>query len=275
MIQKSGRHFDILKYSWRLSQGQKQPLVPTLRRALWLYRAKRFFADEAFDLGLLRVDGDPERLAGVTSRRSQAQIQRRINPMSWSPVLSDKGICYRFCEVAGVPVPRRYAIYFRKTPGYCPDVVDSGIAMEIVVEKAQSEHLDAIFRLLEMANMHYIPSEEMPELTYENYYVALAEGQVVGFCGFKTLSDTEAKTELTVVNRGLGGHGIGVQLQRHRMNVMCRRGIRTLTTNCDLPDTIQWYKTHFGSHEVGTLKKLCEFGCPDIDHWTTLQVELG
>lgn len=68
--------------------------------------------------------------------------------------------------------------------------------MEIVIEKARPEHWEVIFRLLEMANMHHIPSAEMPELTYENYYVALADGQVVGFCGFKILSDTEAKTEL-------------------------------------------------------------------------------
>ena len=147
--------------------------------------------------------------------------------------------------------------------------------MEIVIEKARAEHVEAIFRLLEMANMHHIPSAEMPELTFENYYVALADGQVVGFCGFKTLSDTEAKTELMVVDPKLRGHGVGLKLQQHRMHVMCRRGIKTLTTNSDLPETIQWYKTHFGYRQVGRLKKLHAFGCPDIDYWTTLQVELG
>lgn len=50
--------------------------------------------------------------------------------------------------------------------------------MEIAIEKAQPRYREAIFRLIDMANMHYIPSEEMPELTYENYYVyvALADG---------------------------------------------------------------------------------------------------
>ena len=50
----------------------------------------------------------------------QAQVQRRINPVSWSPLLADKGIFYRFCEASGLPIPDLYAIYFRKTPGYCP-----------------------------------------------------------------------------------------------------------------------------------------------------------
>ena len=71
------------------------------------------------------------------------------------------------------------------------------------------------------------------------------------------------------------GHGIGVQLQRHRMEVMRRCGTQILTTNSDLPETIEWYKTHFGYREVGRLKKLREFGAPDIDYWTTLEVELS
>ena len=121
MIRKIGRHVDIVKYALRLARHRSQPLLPTLRRALWLYREKRFFADEAYDLGLLRLDCDSQRLAGVVSRRSQAQIQRRLNPASWSPTLSDKGIFYRFCDVAGLVIPRLYAIYFKTTPGYCPD----------------------------------------------------------------------------------------------------------------------------------------------------------
>ena len=147
--------------------------------------------------------------------------------------------------------------------------------MDIIIQEARPDHLEAIFRLLETANMHHVPSEEMPELTYENYYVALADGRVVGFCGFKVLSETTAKTELMVVDPTLRGHGIGFKLQRHRMEIMRSRGIRTLTTNSDLFETIEWYKTHFGYREVGRIKKRHEFGCPQIDHWTTLQVELG
>lgn len=124
MIQKIGRHLDIFKYSLRLSRSWKQPLVPTLKRALWLYREKRFFADEAFDLGLLQLDGDPELFDGVVSRRSQAQIQRKINPVSWAPALSDKGMFYRFCELADLAIPKLHALYFKAAPGYCPGGTD-------------------------------------------------------------------------------------------------------------------------------------------------------
>jgi hypothetical protein len=40
--------------------------------------------------------------------------------VSWSPLLADKGVFYRFCEAVGIPIPELYALYFRKTPGYCP-----------------------------------------------------------------------------------------------------------------------------------------------------------
>ena len=146
--------------------------------------------------------------------------------------------------------------------------------MSIVIERAQEEHRPAIMRLLEQANMHYIPSQEMPGLTYENYFVAMVEGQVVGFCGYKVLSATAAKTELMVVDREHRGEGIGYALQVQRMEDMLRRGIRMLATNTDLPETIEWYKKHFGYREIGTLQKFHEYGDPTIDHWTTLQMDL-
>ena len=146
--------------------------------------------------------------------------------------------------------------------------------MKIAIEKAREEDRTSILALLKQANMHDIPSKEMPGLTYENYFVARAGGDVAGFCGYKILSPTEAKTELMVVDRKYRGHGVGYALQERRMEDMLARGIRTLTTNTDLPATIAWYKKHFGYQEVGKLKKLHEFSDPDIDDWTTLRTDL-
>jgi len=146
--------------------------------------------------------------------------------------------------------------------------------VEIVIEKARPEDRAAILALLEKANMHVIPSPEMPALTFETYSVARAGGKVVGFCGYKILSPTEAKTELMVVDPEYRGYGIGLRLQERRMLEMLQLGIRKLTTNTDLAPTIAWYKRHFGYREVGKLKKLHEFGDPEIDEWTTLEVDL-
>jgi len=147
--------------------------------------------------------------------------------------------------------------------------------MGYTIEKAKEENKLDIFRLLKQANMHYIPSEEMPSLTYENYFVAKNDdGNVVGFSGYKILSEHKAKTELMVVDNQSRGLGIGYALQVRRMEEMFNKGIRMLTTNTDLPASINWYIKHFGYKEVGKLKKIHEFGDPDIDEWTTLQVDL-
>jgi N-acetylglutamate synthase-like GNAT family acetyltransferase len=145
---------------------------------------------------------------------------------------------------------------------------------DIVIEKAAAEDLNAIMGLLKLANMHYIGSPEMPALTYENYFVARAAGKVVGFAGYKILSPDKAKTELMVVDPDCRGLGIGLALQTRRMEDMLAKGIRMLTTNTDLPATIEWYQKHFGYRKIGTLKKVNEFGDPGIDQWTTLEVDL-
>jgi len=38
--------------------------------------------------------------------------------------------------------------------------------MNIIIEKAKEEDKCRIFELLKIANMHYIPSVEMPEVTF-------------------------------------------------------------------------------------------------------------
>ena len=146
--------------------------------------------------------------------------------------------------------------------------------MSLVIEKALPEDRPRIFELLEQANMHHIPSSEMPDVTWDNYFVARLDDEVVGFSGYKILSATEAKTELMAVDTRCRGMGIGFILQERRMQDMVRRGIQTLITNADLPPTIAFYKKHFGYREVGKLKKTHEFGDPGIDQWTTLQVDL-
>lgn len=144
----------------------------------------------------------------------------------------------------------------------------------LVIEKAGEEDRSEIFKLLKLANMHYIPSQEMPALTYENYFVAKIDGKIAGFCGYKILSSVEAKTELMVVDPQYRSKGIGYKLQVCRMEDMLKKGIRTLTTNADLPVTINWYKKNFGYKEIGKLKKFHEFGSAEIGQWTTLQVDL-
>ena len=47
-----------------------------------------------------------------------------------------------------------------------------------------------------------------------------------------------------------------------------------MITNADRPDTIDWYKKHFGYEKVGSIPKEHEFGLPDVHEWTTLRTNL-
>jgi N-acetylglutamate synthase-like GNAT family acetyltransferase len=152
--------------------------------------------------------------------------------------------------------------------------MDGMVPVSVTIEKLQEEDKPQVMALLEQANMHYIPSPEMPSISWGNYFVARLDGQVVGFAGYKMLSATEAKTELIVVDKRCRGTGLGIKLQARRMEEMVAHGAQSLITNCDLPESIEWYKKHFGYQEVGRLKKEHEFGNSGIDSWTTLRVDL-
>ena len=70
--------------------------------------------------GLLKLDCDPELLSfrrePALWRRSRGESTPSHGRHCWRT----RAIFYRFCEASGLPIPDLYAIYFRKTPGYCP-----------------------------------------------------------------------------------------------------------------------------------------------------------
>ncbi|NOZ22579.1 MAG: GNAT family N-acetyltransferase [Planctomycetes bacterium] len=146
---------------------------------------------------------------------------------------------------------------------------------DITIEPAREQDIPAMMELLEFANMHYIPSEEMADLDWRCYFVARDSDRMAGLSGYKILSPTEGKTQLMVVHPDCRGRGIGIKLQTARLEAMAARGVKTVITNADLPATIAWYKKHFGYREIGRLKKVHEFGDPTIRWWTTLEMDLA
>ncbi|MGD2080653.1 MAG: GNAT family N-acetyltransferase [Nitrospirota bacterium] len=145
--------------------------------------------------------------------------------------------------------------------------------MRVSIEPATERDVPGILEVMRTANMHNVPSPEMPELDWRCFFVARVDGELAGAAGYKILAATEAKTTLLAVHPDYRRHGIGRALQERRMLALAEKGIRTLTTNADIPETIAWYIKHFGYRETGRLKKLHEFGRPGIDEWTTLQTD--
>ncbi len=144
----------------------------------------------------------------------------------------------------------------------------------VVIQPAAPGDWPDILAVLATANMHRIPSPEVPEFDLACAFVARLAGRIVGVAGYKVLSATEAKTTLLAVLPEARRHGIGRLLQERRMDALCALGVKTLSTNSDRPETIAWYEKHFGYVRVGTLAKLHPFGHEGIQEWTTLETDL-
>lgn len=142
------------------------------------------------------------------------------------------------------------------------------------IEKAGPNDLPDILEVMSHWNMHHYPSPEMEELDVNSFFIAKVEGEIVGASGYSLLSQTLGKTTLLAVLPEYAGWGIGEALQDMRLKYMHQVGVKKVITNADRPRVISWYIRRYRYKKIGTLKKLCSYGAPDIDHWTTLELNL-
>jgi uncharacterized protein with GYD domain len=56
---------------------------------------------------------------------------------------------------------------------------------------------------------------------------------------------------------------------------MRERGIRTVRTETDRPETVRWYVERFGYRIVGTNPKKHAFSLAGVDYWTVLELDLA
>lgn len=122
------RQVKAFKQLFRIAQLSRR-IAPFYRRRyytilLWvvrLCREEKFTPDEAFEFGLFNPALTPSELSKFSSRKKLTKIQESLNPVSWAPLLKNKGIFYRYCMTLGVPIPKLYAIFFKKTAGWSFD----------------------------------------------------------------------------------------------------------------------------------------------------------
>jgi 3-keto-5-aminohexanoate cleavage enzyme len=175
----------------------------------------------------------------------------------------------RIATEAGRPVAN--AEEARSLLGLPPCTADTD---GIRVEKARGDDMAGMLAVLQTANMHHVPSEEMPELDWRCCFVARTGERVVGMSGYKLLSETAGKTTLMAVDPAYRRFGLGTRLQTARLHAMAALGAKTVVTNADRPVTIAWYKKNFAYRQTGTVPKAHEFGDPDVHEWTTLEMDL-
>ena len=120
-----------------------------------------------------------------------------------------------------------------------------------------------------------VPDPERTKIDVDCCFVARSGNDVVGVASYIIHSDTLAETASLAVDRRYTGQGIGSSLQMARMTDLWKRGIRTLRTEADRPETVAWYKKHFGYKEIGHNPKKHAFGLLDVEEWVVLECDLG
>jgi GNAT superfamily N-acetyltransferase len=132
-----------------------------------------------------------------------------------------------------------------------------------------------IIEILEHANYHHIGGSEMERFPLEDAFVVELDGRIAGVCGYRILDAGNAKTTLMVVDPAYRGKGLGLVLQRARMDYLRAQGLRYLYTNCDDEEVIAWYQRHFGYRKTGErVPKTEDFGLAGKSEWITLRCEL-
>jgi len=151
----------------------------------------------------------------------------------------------------------------------------------IGIRKMREEDLPACMAILDRWNMApRPPSADTPDpersgIEVANGFVAEAEGRIVGTCSYIVHSADLAETASLAVDPACKGGGVGHLLQQARLDEMRERGIKTVRTETDRPETIRWYVERFGYRIVGTNPKKHDFSLPDVDHWTVLELDLA
>lgn len=139
---------------------------------------------------------------------------------------------------------------------------------------ARPNDIPCIIELMRPYNMHHIPSPEMGPLDDKFFIVAEQNREIIGAAGYTFLSADTGKTTLMAVHPNCKRLGLGMKLQTRRMQILRSLGCSRIITNADRPETIAWYKRHFGYREIGKLPKLHSFGLVDVPEWTTLEADL-
>lgn len=152
-IRKGGRQLrDLIRILPQASAPYGKGPFWTFRRGLHLTRRGWFAADEALALGLFDPEVDPVEARGYVAKQRMTVLQNRLNPGSWQEFVRDKGLFYRYCQAAGIPIPRLLALAYREGVGWTegPGLVVSpeewgaflrtGLPEEFVLKPTQGYH---------------------------------------------------------------------------------------------------------------------------------------
>ena len=118
------------------------------------------------------------------------------------------------------------------------------------------------------------PQPERATLEVATSFVALVDGEIVGVASYRIHAGGLGETASLAVDPAWLGAGVGLRLQRARLEAMKALGVRRVRTEADRPEAIAWYQRKFGYRVVDTQPKRHPFGLETVDRWTVLELDL-
>lgn len=152
--------------------------------------------------------------------------------------------------------------------------------MTITIRKMQLSDTVRVLELLTRWNIaprpptQDIPHPERSELSVENSHVALDGECIIGVCSFIQHSTTLAEGASLALDPAYRGRHVAEKLLLAGRRTMYMRGIRTVRSESDRPETIRWLVGRMSYRIVGTAPKRHAFGLTAVDHWTVLELDL-
>lgn len=153
--------------------------------------------------------------------------------------------------------------------------------MTIEIRQMESSDFEQVMQLLKHWNIAPVPpSSDIPvpertEIIIDNAYVAVDGDRIVGVCSYILQSPTLAEGASFCVDPAFHCRGIGEKLVLAMRRGMLARGIRTVRSEADRPETIRWLVERMGCRIVGSAPKRHVFGSPDVGEWTVLEFDLA
>ena len=152
--------------------------------------------------------------------------------------------------------------------------------MDISIRRMQADDMAAAMAILDQWNMAPAPAvegredPERSELNVDLSFIALLGDRIVGVCSYIIHSPELVETASLAVDPSIRGGGAGYLLQVARLREMKSRGFKTVHTETDRAETVEWYIRKFGYRVVGTNPKKHAFSLDSVDEWTVLYLDL-
>jgi len=81
-------------------------------------KEKYFLPEVAFKLGLFNPELSTQALSKYVSQKKFKLLQLSLNPESFEALLEDKSVFYLYCAASEIPIPKLYALFFKRSPGW-------------------------------------------------------------------------------------------------------------------------------------------------------------